>query len=499
MKLKQLLKDMHNVVVRGSKEIEITGITANSKLVAPANIFVAKRGHKEDGAKYIPEAIQAGASCIASDMYDPTLKDVTQVICQNVIELEAYLAANYYSNPSQELWMVGVTGTNGKTTTSYGIKHVLDKTASLSGLIGTIEYYVGKSSFEAMRTTPDVSSNHRLLRDMVRSGCKSCVMEVTSHALEQGRVLGIEYDVAVFTNLTHDHLDYHKNMENYCKAKNLLFRYLTTSLGSKVDRKKWAIVNSDSDWMPKIVEGTYAHVLTYGLDSNADIKASHIAFSQKGTSFSVTYKEKEIEFFWPLVGRFNVYNALAVIGVSIAKGIPFDNLPPLLASFHTAPGRLEKVDNPLGLHIFVDYAHSDDALRNVLKTLRECTKGRLITVFGCGGDRDKEKRPKMASCVEELSDVAVITQDNPRSEDPQEICNQICKGFSSHASYIVEMDRKKAIQRAVEIAKPEDIILIAGKGHETKQYLAGWSIDFDDRKVARQCCEEVFERAILLN
>lgn len=490
MKLKQLVKDISNITVKGSKDVEISGITSNSKMVSPGNLFVAKRGQVSDGNQYIPEAMKAGAICVLTDIYDPSLQ-LVQIIATDVVGAEASLARNYYQNASEDLFMVGVTGTSGKTTTSYAIKHILECAQMRSGLIGTIEYVIGDVRYPATRTTPDVVANHKMLREMARAGMNACVMEVTSHAMEQRRAQHIEFDIACFTNLTHEHLDYHESMENYFHAKQKLFLGLKHQGKNKKETlQKVAIFNADSTWTERMKEGCTAKILTYGIENKADITASKIAFSAQGATFEVCYENQHTCFSWPLIGRFNVYNALCVIAVGLTRGLTLEELAFYMHTFQTAPGRLEKVENALKLNIYVDYAHKEDALRNVLVTLRECLKksGKLITVFGCGGDRDKEKRPKMARAAEELSDVVIVTSDNPRSEDPKIICQEICSGFIHAEKQTVELDRKKAIELAVDLASSDDIIVIAGKGHEAKQYFNNYTIDFDDRLIAKEYC-----------
>lgn len=484
MKLKALLKDLPDIQIKGSKELEISGITSNSKLVSPGCLFVAKRGRQVDGTTFIPEAVSSGALAILTDIYDPSLKNVTQLIHPNVVASEAKVAASYYQHPSKELWMVGVTGTNGKTTTTFAIKHLLDKSLVPTGLIGTIEYVVGPRRYMASRTTPDVCANHKLLREMVSGGCRACVMEVTSHALDQGRVAEIEYDVAVFANFSHEHLDYHHTMEEYFKAKAKLF------LGLK--SRAIALLNADDPWVMRCKGLTASSVMTFGIDEHADLMAKDIRFDPTGTHFTIEYAQQEMAFYWPLVGRFNVYNALSAIGVGIIKGYRLDEIATRLASFRSAPGRLEAIENPLGLQIYVDYAHKPEALRNVLETLKELARGRIITVFGCGGDRDRDKRALMARSSEELSDISIVTSDNPRSEDPRAIISAILQGFKRADSHQVEIDRKKAISLAINTAKANDIILIAGKGHEAQQIFASHSIDFDDRLVAKECIDQLY-------
>jgi UDP-N-acetylmuramoyl-L-alanyl-D-glutamate--2,6-diaminopimelate ligase len=485
MKLRKLLKDIPVQMVKGTKEVEITGICSNSKLVSPGNLFIAKKGFTHNGAQFIADAVAAGAAAVLTDIYDPFLQDVVQVIHSDIPGIEAELAAEYYRHPSQDLFTVGITGTNGKTTCSYLIKHLMDGMGKQSGLIGTIECIVGKNYLPSTLTTPDVITNHKLLHEMASNHCQAAVMEVSSHALDQGRVKEIDFDVAVFTNLTLDHLDYHKTMEEYAAAKAKLFSSLTNALsnGKKKD-KKCAVVNADSPWVEVIVKDCKEKILTYGIDKKADVWASGIELFSKGTSFIVNYQNEKKRFVSGLIGRFNVYNCLAAIAVGIGQNIPLNQILEILSTFKAAPGRLEKVANSRGLNIFVDYAHTDDALKNVLETLKEIKSSRLITVFGCGGNRDHSKRPKMAEIAEMLSDFTIVTSDNPRNEDPESIIKQIVAGFKEAKHYIVELDRGEAIKKAVKMAQGEDIILIAGKGHETYQIFAHQTIGFDDREVA---------------
>jgi UDP-N-acetylmuramoyl-L-alanyl-D-glutamate--2,6-diaminopimelate ligase len=480
MKLKKLFKDFDVAQIKGAKELEITGICSHSKLASPGNLFIAKRGLIDDGAAYISEAIQAGVIAILTDMYDPSLKTITQIIHPHPSQIEGALAAQYYQNPSEALFMAALTGTNGKTTTSYLTKYLLDTLEKdNTGLIGTIEYLIGTHRYQAARTTPDVLANQKMLREMCHQGIKSCVMEVTSHALAQTRVDSIHFDVALFTNLTQDHLDYHKTMEEYCSAKNRLFK----SLHQSKKTSPCAIVNIDSPWTEKILEGCRAKILTYGINNPSDLSASDIKLTPDGTKFLLHYKENNILCHIPLVGRFNVYNCLAATAICLVKGHPLHAIASLFPSLPAVSGRLEPVKNNLGLKVLVDFAHSDDALRNVLESLTELKTGKIITVFGCGGDRDKTKRPKMAKAAEQYSDLCLVTSDNPRGEDPEKIAQEIVGGFSSNA-YIVELDRKKAIELALQRANPGDIILIAGKGHETYQIFAHKTVEFDDRKAA---------------
>ncbi len=505
MKIKQLCKDVEGkdiegLEIRPFKDVEITQVTANSKNVGPGALFIAKKGSVFDGANFILEACANGAVAIATDVYDPTLVHVVQLIYSDLHVLETLLATRYYEMPSEDLWMVGITGTCGKTTISYVIQHLLESANEPCGLIGSIEYMVGKKHYNATRTTPDLSSNQKLLREMAREGCKSCVMEVTSHALDQKRVSGIEFDVAVFTNLTHEHFDYHKTMQEYFLAKSMLFQNLKNHKESKKkDSVKVALINADDLQKEKVIQATHpeAHIVTYGIEKVADIQASYIQSTLKETTFTVSYKGKEAQFRWPLIGAFNVSNALAAIGVGLLRGLSLEDLSHHLKTCKPIPGRLEPIENRLGIHIFVDFAHKPQALNNVLALLKELAPKRLIVVFGCGGSRDREKRPMMGKIAYELADSVIVTSDNPRSEDPQRICSEIVAGMPSKKKVEVQVDRKLAIASAIEKAGSGDVVLIAGRGHETKQLFAHLFVDFDDRKIARHYADEVYHKKVL--
>ncbi len=454
VKLKNLIREIE-CEVKGSKEIEITGISADSRTVSPGNLFIAKKGGTFDGAQFIPEALNAGALAIVTDIFDPFLK-VTQIICQPEA-LIAKLAARYYSHPSQDLFVVGVTGTKGKTTTTYLIKHLLDSFDCPSGLIGTIETIIGENRFASSLTTHDVISNQKWLKEMLQKGCKGAVLEVSSHGLEQARVDEIEFNIGVFTNLFPDHLDYHGTMEQYAKAKQKLFEVA-----------KMGIFNADSPW--HMGKG-----LTFGIEKG-EIRATHITLTPQGTHFQID----GIDFHLPLIGRFNVYNALAAIGVSLTKGAKLPEISDALSRFTSVPARLERVGN-----VFIDFAHNGEALENVLSALKEMALGKIIVVFGCGGNRDPSRRTGMARAAEKWADIAIITNDNPRKEDPEEIARQISASFETKVP-LIELDRKKAIEKAIQLASDEDIVLIAGKGHETVQIFAHQTVPFDDVAVVKE-------------
>ncbi|NGX38298.1 MAG: UDP-N-acetylmuramoyl-L-alanyl-D-glutamate--2,6-diaminopimelate ligase, partial [Chlamydiae bacterium] len=374
MRLKKLIEHTPDLEVKGSKEVEVTGLCANSTLVAPGNLFIAKKGRTHDGTHFIPDAVASGATCVLTDMFDPFLH-VTQLIHPHVAEIEAKLAAKYYHDPSFELKMIGVTGTNGKTTTSYLIKHMLDKAHLLTGLIGTIEWIVGDHHLPGSLTTPGVITNHKLLREMVGAKCGAAVMEATSHGLDQNRLGEIDFDVALFTNLSPEHLDYHHDMEQYRLAKEKLFQGLSED--------KWAIFNADD----KAIFTTRAKMFTFGIHKPADLMAKQVQLSDKKIQFLACFQGKECLCKSPLIGEFNVYNLLAAIAVGLCSGLTLEECVSYMKSIKGVPGRLEKVKNGRGLNIFVDFAHTEDALANVLKTLSSVKQGKLITVFGCGRDR----------------------------------------------------------------------------------------------------------------
>ncbi|MCX6989026.1 MAG: UDP-N-acetylmuramoyl-L-alanyl-D-glutamate--2,6-diaminopimelate ligase [Chlamydiae bacterium] len=483
MKLKRLLKTLHGIDVKGSKEMEITGVTANSKTVVPGNLFIAKKGLSADGAQFIEEAIATGAAAVLTDMYNPFLsKDVVQLISKEVDVLEGVIANIFYEDPSRHLFTVGVTGTSGKTTTTYMIRHLLQKLLGMTGLIGTVEWIVGDQYLPSTMTTPEIITNLKLMHEMRGLGCKACVMEVSSHALTQGRVACLDYDVAVFTNLSQDHLDYHKDMDGYARAKALLFSSLK-------EPSKTAVINLDSSWSAMMVADCRARKITYGIEKEADLMAAEIVLSQNGTTFNVLYQDRKWPCKTPMIGRFNVYNLLSAMAVGLARGFSISLIIDAMASFTDVPGRLQKVSNRRGLHIFVDYSHKPDALENVLTTLGDIKKGKLICLFGCGGNRDTGKRALMGCIAERLADEVILTSDNPRSEDPLAIIQGIMQGIRNSANVLIEPDRKRAIQIAIERMQPEDILLIAGKGHETYQIFARNKVEFDDRLVAQESCK----------
>ena len=489
MKLKKLLQDVPGVQVRGSKEIEIMGLCNNSKRAAPGYLFFAKKGQKQDGYNFIVEASLAGVFAIATDLFDPFLKNVVQIIHPDIAALEIILAKKFYDNPSEKLLTIGITGTNGKTTCSYLIKYLLECFGSPMGLIGTIEWIIKQDSYPSAQTTPDALTNQKLFHDMVQAGCEGVVMEVSSHGLDQGRVNGVDFDLVLFTNLTQDHLDYHQTMDEYAAAKASLFSSLKSFSKKEKAYPKKAIINADCPYASRMMEGVSAPILTYGLFEKADLKAQEIKFSADGTECFICYQGERVFFRSNLIGKFNVYNSLASIAVGISLGFDLTKIIEALSSFLAVPGRLERVVNKSQKNIFVDYAHTEDALKNVLETLREVVRGKIICVFGCGGNRDRTKRPKMGLVAEKLADEVIVTSDNPRGEVPEMIIEEILSEIKGSKKVVVEIDRRLAIAAAIKRLSPGDALLIAGKGHENYQIFNQSTIHFDDRIVAKEYSE----------
>jgi UDP-N-acetylmuramoyl-L-alanyl-D-glutamate--2,6-diaminopimelate ligase len=476
MKLKKLIEGLDVKVVKGSKDIDIKGLTSNSKQVGHGFLYIAKRGFTHDGNNFVQDAINAGAFAILTDLYNPFLEGVVQILANDTAQLEPILASRFFDHPHEKLFLVGITGTSGKTTTSYLVKHLLDNT----GLIGTIECIIGEHRIKSDLTTPDSVTIHKLLKEMCNEKIENATLEVTSHALSQNRVGELLFDVAIFTNLTSEHLDYHKTMEAYGNEKAKLF--------DKIKKSGYAVVNKDDPFSERFLKKN--NVVTYGIQSDADFVALDIKNTIRGIEFVVRHKGFKVPFFIPIVGAFNVYNALAAIATGFIKGLSFDFMKERFKTFTPVLGRLQPIHTSKNASIFVDFSHKTDALKNVLQTLNQIEHRKIITIFGCGGNRDREKRPMMAKVAEEFSDIAIVTSDNPRNEDPLEIIKEIEMGFT-RKSYLVEVDRKKAIEKGISMLEEGDILLIAGKGHETVQVFKEKSIFFDDVLVAEELANQV--------
>jgi len=482
MNLKKLLKDLPVKKIKGSKDIEIKGICSNSKIVFPGCLFIARKGKAFNGADFIETAISSGAVAIVTDMYNPFLDNVVQIICEDPNEMEAELAVRYYENSSEKLNIIGITGTNGKTTISYLIKHLFDSNNDSCSLTGTIETIVGDNKVFSSRTTSDVISIHKFLKESLMSKIKNVVMEVTSHGLDQDRVKYVDFDIGVFTNLSLDHLDYHNDMQSYALAKQKLFNSLKEG--------KTAIVNNDDEYASCMVKNTKANVITFAIDNKAELKATSIEYTSRATNFILEYENQKYQFSTNLIGKFNVYNILATIAVGLANHMKIDSIQRSIESFENVKGRMDRICFS-NKNIVIDFAHTPNALQNVLTTLKDICEGRLITVFGCGGNRDKSKRPIMGEIAEKYSNFSIVTTDNIRDEDPKMIVNDIIAGFRSQKNYMIELDRKEAISKAILMASENDIILIAGKGHESVQIFANKQQHFNDKQVAESLLQEM--------
>ncbi len=472
----------------------VRSVTYDSRRVAPGALFVALRGLVADGNTFVPQAVGRGAIAVVSEAGPRADVSIPWLQVADARAALAALADVLYGEPSHHMAVVGITGTNGKTTTAYLISEILQQAGTKCGLAGTIVYRVGDQERSAQRTTPESSDMQQLLREMVDSGCGACVMEVSSHALALKRVDGIRFRAAVFTNLTRDHLDFHGDMDSYFASKRRLFDLLPSD--------GVAIVNVDDPRGRSLVD-LDRRVITYGIDRAADVMPGPLSFSLAGLAFDAQTPRGPIAVRSRLVGRPNVYNILAATAAAIALDVPVESIERGLRSLTGVPGRFEIVSGDADdITVVVDYAHTDDALKNLLETARPLAPKRLITVFGCGGDRDRSKRPLMGAVVARLSDVVVVTSDNPRSEDPQRILEDIMRGIQpapgrsngTARPHLKIVDRRQAIERAIRMADAGDMVLLAGKGHERTQVIGERVLPFDDAAVAREALEERRER-----
>jgi UDP-N-acetylmuramoyl-L-alanyl-D-glutamate--2,6-diaminopimelate ligase len=487
MQLKTLAAALPTRQVIGTIDRTVESIAYDSRRVQRNGLFVALRGEKADGHEFIDSAIEKGASVIVTEREEQHPR-VTCLVVENTRAALADLSANFYGHPAWKLELAAVTGTNGKTTTTFLIKHICEKAGLRCGLIGTVRYEIGERILPAIRTTPESLDLQELLAQIVNAGCRAAAMEVSSHALAQDRTRGLEWNVAVFTNLTQDHLDFHGTMENYFDSKAKLF----ARLGSQEKKRKpVAIVNIDDRYGEQLLKkiDQRVAVVTYGRSVRADFRASNYRVEFSGSSYQLDAHGKSYLVRVPLIGGFNVANSVAALAAANAMGISLRDAVLSLGKSPQVPGRLELVPAKRQFQVFVDYAHTPDALRNVLKTLRELEPHRLIVVFGCGGNRDREKRPLMGEIVDRQADYAIVTSDNPRKEDPNAIIVEIEKGFRS-SRYEKMVDRTQAIDRAITLAQPRDFVLIAGKGHENYQEFADHTVPFDDIQVARRAIED---------
>ncbi|MFQ6037129.1 MAG: UDP-N-acetylmuramoyl-L-alanyl-D-glutamate--2,6-diaminopimelate ligase [Candidatus Aminicenantales bacterium] len=484
MKIMEILEGIPCIQITGNREEDIRGITHVSGSVGPGFLFAALKGEKHDGNAFVPEAVASGATAILSENPPPSGFDRCWVQVQDARKSLALCSANFYTHPSRRMVVVGITGTKGKTTITYLLEKILQKAGKRPGVIGTISYRGPGWNLSAERTTPEAPDLQRMMKEMHDQGVTHCIMEVSSHALDLERVAGVDFDIAVFTNLSGEHLDYHPSMEAYFAAKKKLF--------VDPEKRRVGIINADDPWGQRLVSETAILKMTYGFGEGADVRARTFSLREDGTQAIIQHPEGEFEVISPLLGRPNLYNILAATACAFRMSLAEDAIRKGIAALQGVPGRFEKVPNSLGLHILVDYAHNDDALRHLLETVREFRPPRTILVFGAGGDRDRSKRPRMGEAAGELADYAIITSDNPRSEDPMAIISEIEAGIkkSARAKYEIIPDRREAIRRALELGRPGDYILVAGKGHEGTQIIQDKVLPFNDAEVIRELLEK---------
>ncbi len=484
--LEQLLTGVEYQVLQGNPGLEITGIAYDSRRVGEDYVFVCIPGFKTDGHNYAADAAQKGARALLVEREVEGCPDCTIVKVRNTRWTLPLLASRFYGQPSRSLKVVGVTGTNGKTTTTHLIAAILQEAGYDVGLVGTLNAAFKGYQEKLANTTPESLDLERFMRRVSDEGGKYVVMEVSSHALDLGRVSQIDFNAAVFTNLSQDHLDYHRDLEDYRDAKLKLFRSIPAESG------RFAVVNADDPNAPSFIEAAAGEAVTYGINNPATVKAVNIQITSRGSSFEVLYPEGSLSLRIRLAGLFNVYNALAAIAFALKEGIPTRVITEALETVQGVAGRFETIDEGQEFSVVVDYAHTPDGLENILKTAQQITEGRIITVFGAGGDRDRTKRPLMGKIVAEYSDFSIVTSDNPRNEEPLAIIEDILVGVKeiADAHYAVVPDRREAIRHAVYLAHPGDMVIIAGKGHEDYQIIKGKVYPFDDRLVAREYIRE---------
>jgi UDP-N-acetylmuramoyl-L-alanyl-D-glutamate--2,6-diaminopimelate ligase len=466
-------------------DVEILSVTADSRKVTPGALFIAIRGNTVDGHTFLAESARKGAAAALVEEAHPDL-DIPQIVVPDTRFASAVVASVFYRHPSRQLQMIGVTGTNGKTTVTHLIEIILQAAGYKTGLYGTIGKRIDGKTVDVVNTTPEAVELQGILHEMVEAGCSHGIMEVSSHALELHRVAGTRYHIAVFTNLTQDHLDFHGTMENYRAAKGKLFSRLGNEYGDDTKASAYAVLNADDPAFDYLRQQTVAECITYAIDAHADVRARNVQVRAEGVSFDVCTFAGDAHVQLDMTGRFNVYNALAAISVALVEGVPLSTAVKALQSVRGIPGRLEKVSAGQPYTVLVDYSHTPDSLENALLTVREFATGNVITVVGCGGDRDKGKRPLMAQIAARYSDRFILTSDNPRTEDPEAILDDMEAGLvGADARYDRIVDRKRAIEAAIQQAAAGDVVLIAGKGHETYQIVGTEKFHFDDREVAR--------------
>ncbi len=481
MKLAELFKGVDYKIISGDPDIEISGVQYDSRKVTPASLFVCIAGFKTDGHIFAAEAAAKGAAAVLVEKIIDVPAGVVVIHTSNTRKALSALARNYYEKPDRTLRVIGVTGTNGKTTTTHLIKAILEEAGKKTAILGTLYAKIGKMERDLGRTTPEALEIEDFMSICEREKAEYLVMEVSSHALDLHRVDEVPFNAAVYTNLTQDHLDYHQDMDHYLQSKVKLFKMVDGEHG-------FSIINADDQYADSFINAASGQYQTYGIDGPADVQASDLSFNLKGSSFKFTYQGKTVSINMQLIGRFSVYNALAAIACGLAEGVETKVIKKAIEKVQGVSGRFEQVPSARDFTVIVDYAHTPDGLENILKTSRQIVENRLITVFGCGGDRDRTKRPLMGEIAARYSDFCVVTSDNPRSEEPENIIADIIPGLDrvENSRYAIIVDRREAIRHAINFGKKGDIIIIAGKGHETYQLVKDKVLEFDDRKVAAE-------------
>lgn len=480
MKINEILKGLKYEVLNGNDEVEVNKIEYDSRKIKKGDLFVCIEGLSVDGHDYAKNAYEKGAIAIICSKPLEHMENCNIIKVSHGRKALATCASNFYNNSCNKLKLVGITGTNGKTTSAFMIKSILESAGYKTGLIGTIANYIGDRKLKSERTTPESLELHQLFNEMIENAMEYCVMEVSSHSLSLDRVYGVEFSQGIFTNLTQDHLDFHKTFENYYEAKLKLLKNSSNS-----------IVNIDDEYGKRMLKDIKKKGCTYSIDGNSDFIAKNVHNHSRGVEFDLIYKNESIHVNLAIPGKYNVYNALCAAGACICEGISLQAIKEGLEKA-IVPGRCELAtkDYNLKYDVIIDYAHTPDGLENILNTAREFTKGRLISVYGCGGDRDKVKRPIMGKIGSDISDIAIITSDNPRTEEPMEIIKDIVVGIEKE-NYLVIENRREAIKEAMKIAQENDVIVIAGKGHEDYQVLKDGVIHFDEREVIKDIIKEL--------
>ncbi len=473
MNLSKILENTEYKLAKGTLDLEINKIEIDSRKIEKGDVFFALTGLGADGHNYIQKAIENGASAVVAERECDTFGK-TLIMCENSRSLLAYASAAFYGHPADKMKLIGVTGTNGKTTVTHIIKQILDLKGVKTGLIGTNHYLLGNKELPSTGTTPEAMELHGIFKKMADEGTEYVIMETSSHALDLDRCLGLNFEVGVFTNLTQDHLNYHKDMESYAEAKAKLF-----------SMSKIAVLNSDDPYF-KVMKKNAKRVITYGITKNPDMIGENIEYSERGVSFDWKFGASKERMRMAIPGKFSVYNALAGIGAGAALGLTDEDILKGLLLVRTVKGRAEVVPVNENFTVMIDYAHTPDGIENILDAVKGFVKGKIIIVFGCGGDRDRDKRPKMGKSAVSKADFCVVTSDNPRTEDPDAIISDILPGLSGfEEKYKAITDRTEAIKYALSIAKEGDVVLLAGKGHETYQDIGGEKIHYDEREIVK--------------